>query len=150
MGHSYIKNYVHIVFSTKYRQPFIYPPVEEELHAYLGGICNRLDCAVLKVGGYTNHVHILCHLSKNIAVAKLVEEVKSHSSKWIKSKGQEYEQFYWQNGYSSFSVNPRGLDRVVTYIANQHAHHAGTMYEQELLRLFKENSVDYDERWLWD
>ena len=150
MGNSYIKNYVHIVFSTKYRQPFIYPPVEEELHAYLGGICNRLGCQALKVGGYTNHVHILCNLSKKIAVAKLVEEVKSHSSKWIKSKGQEYEQFYWQSGYAVFSVNPRGLDRVVKYIANQHAHHNRTAYEKEFIRSLKENNVEYDERWLWD
>ncbi len=85
-----------------------------------------------------------------MAVAKLVEEVKSHSSKWIKSKGQEYEQFYWQNGYSSFSVNPRGLDRVVKYIANQHAHHNRIAYEDELIRSLKENNVEYDERWLWD
>ena len=96
MGQSLVKNYVHIVFSTKYREPLIHPPVEAELHAYLGGICNRLGCHVIKVGGYTDHIHILCMLSRKIALMKLMEELKSHSSKWIKSKGKGYENFYWQ------------------------------------------------------
>ena len=80
MGQSLVKNYLHLVFSTKHRQPLIHPPVEAELHAYLGGICNRLECQCIKVGGYTDHIHILCMLSKKIALMKLVEEVKSHSS----------------------------------------------------------------------
>ena len=66
MGQSLVKNYVHIVFSTKYRQPLIHPPVEAELHSYLGSICNKLGCHVIKVGGYTDHIHILCMLSRKI------------------------------------------------------------------------------------
>lgn len=85
MGQSLVKNYLHIVFSTKYRQPFIYEPVEQELHAYLGGICKNLECHPIKIGGYIDHIHILCMLSKKIALMKLLEEVKSHSSKWMKT-----------------------------------------------------------------
>lgn len=94
MGQSLVKNHVHIVFSTKHREPLIYPPVEAELHNYLGGICNKLGCQVIKVGGYTDHIHILCMLSENITLVKLMEELKSHSSKWIKTKGAGYEGFY--------------------------------------------------------
>jgi putative transposase len=68
MGQSLVKNYMHIVFSTKHREPLIHPPVEAELHAYLGGICNKLDCTVIKVGGYTDHIHILCMLSGAFSV----------------------------------------------------------------------------------
>ena len=120
MGQSLVKNYIHIVFSTKHREALIYPPVEAELHAYLGGICKKLDCPVLKVGGYTDHIHILCMLSKKIALMKLMEELKSHSSKWIKSKGPGYKHFYWQDGYGAFSVNPSEVDKVIAYIENQH------------------------------
>lgn len=81
MGQSLVKNYMHIVFSTKYRQPLIHPPVESELHRYLRGICNALECHVIIVGGDTDHIHILCMLSKKIALMKLLEELKSHSSK---------------------------------------------------------------------
>lgn len=117
MGQSLVKNYVHIVFSTKHREPLIHPPVEEELHRYLGGLCNKLGSPVIKVGGYHDHIHILCMLSKKIALMKLMEELKSHSSKWIKTKGAGYENFYWQDGYGAFSVNPSEVDAVINYIA---------------------------------
>ena len=62
MGQSLVKNYIHIVFSTKHRRPLINHEVETELHSYLGGICNKLGCQVIKVGGFTDHIHILFHL----------------------------------------------------------------------------------------
>ena len=145
-----MKNYIHLVFSTKYRQPLIRPPVEAELHAYLGGVCNRLECQSIKVGGYTDHIHILCRLSQKIALMKLVEEVKSHSSKWIKTKGEGYEKFYWQDGYGAFSVNPAAVDRVTNYIANQHAHHSKKGFQNEYRALLKKYKVEYDERYVWD
>jgi len=145
-----VKNYIHLVFSTKYRQPLIRPPVEAELHAYLGGVCNRLECQSIKVGGYTDHIHILCRLSQKIALMKLVEEVKSHSSKWIKTKGEGYEKFYWQDGYGAFSVNPAAVDRVTNYIANQHAHHSKKGFQNEYRALLKKYKVEYDERYVWD
>ncbi|MDC8002412.1 IS200/IS605 family transposase [Aequorivita todarodis] len=150
MGQSLVKNYIHIVFSTKYRTPMIYPPVEEELHSYLGGICNNLDSQVIKVGGYTDHVHMLCKLSKKIALMKLVEVVKSNSSKWIKAKGKAYENFYWQDGYGAFSVNPSQVDTVIAYIANQHEHHRKKTYQDEFRAFLKKYKVDYDERYVWD
>ncbi len=95
MGQSLVKNYVHIVFSTKYRQPLILKSVEEELYNYLGGVCKALECWPVKIGGYYDHIHILCLLSKKIALMKLLEEVKSHSSKWIKTKDDRLKHFYW-------------------------------------------------------
>jgi putative transposase len=149
-GQSLVNNYVHIVFSTKHRAPMIHPPVEDELHNYLGGICNKLECQVLRVGGYVDHVHILCKLSKKIALMKLVEEVKSHSSKWIKTKGEGYESFYWQDGYAAFSVNPAQVDRVINYIANQHEHHRKKIFQNEFRGLLKKNNVEYNEKYVWD
>jgi REP element-mobilizing transposase RayT len=99
MGQSLVKNYLHIVFSTKNRKPLIDENIENELYSYLAGICNKLECYPIKVGGYTNHVHVLCNLSKKMALVKLMEELKSHSSKWIKTKGAKYSNFYWQDGY---------------------------------------------------
>ena len=75
MGQSLVKNYLHIVFSTKYRQPLIHESIEDERYSYLGGICNNLECHVIKEGGYTDHIHILCMLSKKVALMKLLEEL---------------------------------------------------------------------------
>ncbi len=119
MGQSLVKNYLHVVFSTKHRQPMITEAIESELHAYLGGICKKLDCQPIKVGGYNEHIHILCMLSKKITLIKLMQELKSHSSKWIKTKGEDFKNFYWQEGYGAFSVNATEIDVVVSYIANQ-------------------------------
>jgi len=150
MSQSLVKNYVHITFSTKYRQPLIDEIVEKELHAYLGGICKKLECPPIQVGGYTDHIHILCMLSKKIALMKLLEEVKSHSSKWIKTKGALYKNFYWQDGYGAFSVNPAEIDVVIKYILNQKNHHGKESFQDEYRKMLKKYNVDYDERYVWD
>ena len=149
MGQSLVKNYIHIVFSTKYREPLIHPPLESELHSYMAGICNKLECHPVIVGGYTDHIHILCMLSKKIALMKLVEKVKSHSSKWVKTKDEHLKNFYWQDGYGAFSVNPRGLDRVIDYINRQHEHHFRKNFQEEYMGLLEEHSAAFDERYVW-
>lgn len=150
MGQSLVKNYLHIVFSTKYREHFIKPPYEAELHAYIGGICKKLECQPIKVGGYTEHIHILCMLSKKISLMKLLEEVKSHSSKWMKTKDNSLKNFYWQDGYGAFSVNPSQVEKVVLYIENQHEHHRKKTFQDEYRLFLKKYNVEYDERYVWD
>lgn len=93
MGQSLVKNYIHIVFSTKYRQPLIKEFIADELYSFLGGVCKELECQPIKIGGYYDHVHILCMLSKKIALMKLLEEIKSHSSKWIKTKDESLKKY---------------------------------------------------------
>ncbi len=150
MGQSLVKNYIHIVFSTKYRQPLIDEGIAEDLYAYLGGMCKIMDCPPIIVGGYKDHIHILCLLSKKIPLMKLLEEVKSHSSSWIKTKGDAYEAFRWQNGYAAFSVNWKGVNAVTRYIANQKMHHSKRDFQDECRMLLRENNVEYDERYIWD
>ena len=150
MGQSIAKNYIHIIFSTKNRAELIVPPFEDEIYSYLGGICNSLECQSIKVGGHIDHVHILCMLSKKIALVKLLEEVKSHSSKWIKSKNEALKNFYWQDGYGAFSINPSQIDAVIDYIANQKVHHATKTFQEEYRAFLKKYKVEYDERYVWD
>ena len=149
MGQSLVQNYLHLIFSTKNRLPLIFPPFEEELHSYLGGICNKKDCVPLKIGGYTDHVHILCKLSKKVTVMNLLEDVKSHSSKWIKTKSQGLEKFYWQDGYGAFSINPTQVDDVIKYIVNQKEHHKKVSFQSEYRAFLKKYHVEYDERYVW-
>lgn len=138
------------MFSTKLRAPIIHPPYNLELYSYLGGICNNMESPVLKIGGYSDHVHILCMLSKKIALMKLLEELKSHSSKWMKTKDQSLKNFYWQDGYGVFSVNPAEVDTVIAYIHNQQEHHSKKTFQQEYRAFLKKYRVEYDERYVWD
>jgi len=123
MTQSLVKNYLHIVFSTKNRVPLIKPEIEKDLYAYLGGICNNLNCSPIKIGGYKDHIHLLVLLSKKITLIELMINLKSHSSKWIKTQGEPYKKFYWQKGYGAFSVNPTEIKTVMLYIDNQKEHH---------------------------
>ena len=150
MGQSLTKNYIHIVFSTKYRQPLIHEPYESELHAYIGGVCKKLECHPIKIGGYTDHIHILCMLSKKIPLMKLLEEIKSHSSKWMKTKGDHLKDFYWQDGYGAFSVNPAQVEVVINYISRQKEHHKKKTFQDEYRAVLKKFKMEYDERYVWD
>lgn len=150
MGQSLVKNYLHIVFSTKYRQQLIYPFIEAELYNYLGGICHNLECFPVKVGGWKDHVHVLCSLSKKIALMTLMQEMKSHSSSWIKTKDNRLRDFYWQDGYGAFSVNPHEIHVVKAYIENQQEHHGGMSFKDGFRGLLKKYEVEYDERYVWD
>ncbi len=150
MSQSLTKNYVHIVFSTKYRQPLIKEEIESELFSYMAGICNNLNCTVQQVGGYLDHVHILCLVSPKLQLSKLLEQVKSRSSKWIKTKGTDFQNFYWQGGYGAFSVRPDETDRVISYISNQKQHHQKVNFQGEYRSILTRFKVDYDERYVWD
>ena len=81
---------------------------------------------------------------------KLLEELKKQSSKWIKSKGDSYSNFYWQDGYGVFSVNPTEIDTVINYISNQKEHHKKHSFQDEFRAFLKKYKVDYDEKYLWD
>lgn len=116
MPQSLVKNYIHIVFSTKHRENFIDDEIEKELFPYIAVLCKDFESPALQIGGTDDHIHILCVLSRKIALMKLVQEIKAHSSKWIKTKGSKYEFFFWQNGYGAFSVGKNEINRVIDYI----------------------------------
>lgn len=150
MGQSLVKNYIHIIFSTKNREPIIDEDIEKELFSYLAGICKNMECFPVKIGGHRDHVHILCLLSKKVTLIKLLESLKSHSSKWIKTKNEKYSHFYWQKGYGSFSVNPKEIDAAIQYISNQKHHHSITTFKDEYLRFLANYEIEFDEKYIWD
>ena len=116
MSQSFVQIYIHIVFHTKNNVELIRADIENELFSYLGGILKNYKSIPLQIGGTSDHIHILCTLPKTIALDDLVEEIKKSSSKWIKTKGVHYNNFYWQDGYGGFSVNNSGVERVKRYI----------------------------------
>ncbi len=128
----------------------ILPPYEQDLYAYIGGICNELDCTPVKIGGYTDHIHILCTLSKNISLVKLISTIKADSSKWMKTKHPSLSNFYWQTGYGAFSVNATDVDNVIAYIADQHIHHTKLTFQEEYRAFLKKYKVAYKEEYVWD
>jgi REP element-mobilizing transposase RayT len=150
MSQSLTQLYLHTVFSTKNHVPYIKSSIRKELYNYIGGVLNNIECPPIKIGGIDDHIHILCRLSKKITTIKLLEEIKKTSSKWIKTKGEEFADFHWQDGYGAFTVSPSGVNNVSLYIENQEEHHRHKKFKDEYIELLKTNNADYDERYLWD
>jgi len=115
----------------------------------MGAIIKDNDSIPILTNGIGDHVHILCVMSKNIALAKFVEEIKRHSSRWIKTKGEKYKKFAWQGGYGTFSVSPSLHDKTKRYIENQEIHHQKITFKEEYILFLKEYGIDYNEEYLW-
>ena len=141
---------IHLVFSTKDREPFISTEIEPELHAYLVGIFKEHKCPSILVGGTFDHIHALFNLHRTRAIADVVEELKKGSSKWIKTQGVEFRNFHWQAGYGAFSIGQSGVEPLKLYIANQRQHHGKTTFKNEFRGLLKKYEMEYDERYVWD
>jgi putative transposase len=151
MPQSLAKIILHIVFSTKYRYPYLKDPdIRSQLHAYMSGICNQQQSPALIVGGFHDHIHILCRLNRTSTVADLVKEVKRSSSIWIKEKGEIFEKFAWQGGYGVFSVGQSQVNLVRNYIENQEAHHQRALFQDEYREYLRRYEIEYDERYVWD
>ena len=151
MSQSLVQVYLHIVFSTKDRRPFLRDQMlRERRHAYLAGICKNQGAPSLKVGGTADHVHILCRMSKTLAISGLIQELKRESSKWVKQQSPHASSFYWQACYGAFSVSPSHADALVEYIENQEEHHRRESFEDEFRRLCEKYGIELDERYAWD
>ena len=151
MGQSLVQIYVHLIFSTKHRQPLLKDAeFRARTHAYLAGIARNLDSPALIVGGVEHHVHLLVRLGKQIDVSQLIRELKRDSSKWIKDERPQLSDFYWQDGYGAFSVSPAHVDDLVAYITNQEEHHHQEDFQTEFRRLCAKYGVGIDERYVWD
>lgn len=139
---------LHLVFSTKNRIPMINRENECQLHSYFTGILKNLKCPSLQAGGTEDHVHILCCLSRTIAISDLLEELKKSSSKWMKTK--DVQNFFWQTGYGAFSIGESQIDKLTRYIQSQHEHHKKVTFQDEYREFLKLYNISYDERYVWD
>jgi len=151
MPQSLAQVYLHIVFSTKRRQPFFQDATfSKELYTYFAGICKKQDCYAKLIGGHIDHVHLLCSLSRQKTIANMIQELKTSSSFWIKMQRPEWKDFHWQDGYGVFSVSQSQLEKVKEYISNQSEHHRAMAFQDEFRQLLKKHGVDFDEKYVWD
>ena len=154
MSQSLAKLWVHIIFSTKQRYPFLSDPViQQRMHAYLKAICCKQNAETTIVGGVEDHVHLLTHLPKTISLSDFIEEIKTPSSKWIKTidaSNETLQNFYWQNGYGAFSVSQSAVETVCMYIKNQYIHHQKQNFQDELRALLTKNNINYNEKYLFN
>jgi REP element-mobilizing transposase RayT len=141
---------VHLTFSTKDRAACLDSVVRPSLHAYLATVSRNFGCECFRTGGVADHVHLAVRLSRTVTIAALVEELKTASSKWLKTQQAPLRGFAWQRGYGAFSVAPADLSKLVTYIDSQEEHHRTRSFQEEYRALLKKYGVEFDERYVWD
>jgi putative transposase len=150
MPQSFAAVHLHIVFSTKHREPLIAPDIAPRLYEYIAGIARGNGCRLTTAGGIPDHVHLLVSLGREISIAELVKVLKAGSSRWVHDTFGDLSGFAWQIGYGAFSVSPSQLDNVIAYIENQEARHAKMTFQDEFRELLRRHGLEWDERYVWD
>ncbi len=140
----------HIVFSTKMRMNMITPELAKELYPYIGGIIRGEKGKLLKIGGTSDHVHLLAVFHPSKSVSEMVKRIKGNSSRWINESRLIPHKFEWQRGYGAFSVSESACYAVAKYIGNQDEHHKKMTFQDEYMILLKKNRIQYDGKQILD
>ncbi len=141
---------VHVIFSTKDRHPFLDSDTRPKLHAYLATVARNIGCEAYRVGSVADHVHLAIRLSRTVTLADLVQELKTSSSKWLKTQSSALAAFAWQRGYGAFSVGPLDLEALRHYIDTQEEHHRTRTFQEEYRAFLTKYGIEFDERYVWD
>ncbi len=148
MPGTYSQLLLHIVFSTKARQPWITPDVASRLYGYIGGLVRAEQGMLYSIGGAEDHVHLYLRWRADGAVSDLMRTVKARSSKWVHDAFPALSGFAWQGGYAAFSVSKSQEEAVKRYIAGQAEHHRKEDFKSELLKLLRAHGNEFDERYV--
>jgi putative transposase len=150
MPQSLARLHIHLVFSTKNREPLIADSVHDSLHRYMATVLQNLGCAPVLINSVEDHTHLLFDLARTVAISQVVEDVKKHSSKWIKTQGPGFSRFAWQAGYGAFAVSESSVETVRAYIVNQREHHRTKTFQEEYRVFLERHNITFDERYVWD
>ena len=137
---------VHLVFSTKDREPWITREMRPRLHAYLAEVARGHGCLAYRVGGVADHVH----LARTMTQSYLVKELKTSSNHWLGKQDAHFSAFAWQRGYGIFSFGKSQLPALIEYIDNQEEHHCIRTFQEEFRAMLDKYGVEYDEACMWD
>lgn len=150
MPNTYTQLYVQFVFAVKGRQNLIHETFRDELEKIMCGIANGLKCKAISIYCNPDHVHFLVGMSPDISPSKLMEQVKSSSSKWLNEKKYIQGRFEWQRGFGAFTYSKSQLKRVIGYIINQPQHHKKQSFRDEYLLLLEKFEITYNPKYLFD
>lgn len=150
MANTYTCQHYHIIFSTKLRERWITPDIEQRIRSYLGGIAAENKMTPLKIGGVEDHVHLVLGIHPTVAISQALKLLKTGSSGWIHNAFPGMKGFGWQDGYASFAVSKSLLPEVIAYVENQKDHHKTRTFQEEYLAFLRKHDIDFDERYVFD
>ncbi len=139
---SYVKIWVHLVFSTKNREPWLNTTIRYDIHNHIIENCKKKEIFLQAINGYTEHLHCLISLGKEQSISKVSQLIKGESSLWINKNNLTPEKFIWQDDYYAVSVSHAQIESVIKYIKNQEAHHSTKTFNDEIQIFTKYNGCE--------
>jgi REP element-mobilizing transposase RayT len=149
MANTFTSLHYHFVFSTKNRERWISPEIEQRIWKYLGGIARQNQMKALQIGGVDDHVHLVVGMPPTLTVSRALQLLKGGSSRWIHETFPALAGFEWQDGYAAFTVSKSQLPDVVEYAAHQREHHRVRTFQDEYRALLEKHGIEFDERYVW-
>jgi len=141
---------IHVVFSTKDRAPLLDHSIRPALYAYMATVIRNSGCDCYRIGGVADHIHIALSLSRTVTVAHIIEQMKTSTSKWLKTQPLIEANFSWQRGYGAFSVALADLEHLLNYIDTQEDHHQKNSFQDEYRGFLERYEINYNEIHVWD
>jgi putative transposase len=149
MPNSYTKIYIQAVFAVKFRNAQLDKEWRNELFSNIGKIVNDEGCQSIIVNGVEDHVHCFFGLKNDVTISRVLQRIKSLSSKWINENSLTKSKFQWQSGYGAFSYNQSAFNNVVKYIKTQEEHHKKTTFQEEYKLFLEKFNIDFEEKYIF-
>ena len=149
MANTYTQINIHAVFAVKGKENILKKEIRKRIFEYISGIIKGMGLFPLAVNGFSDHVHVFFELKPDVSISKVLQIIKSNSSKWINENHLIPGKFEWQNGYGAFSYSRSQRDTVIKYIMEQENHHKKRSFRDEYLDLLRKYEVEFDEKYLF-
>jgi REP element-mobilizing transposase RayT len=149
MPNSYTQIHIQFVFAVKYRAALIGKDWKERLHQYITGIFQENNHKMLQINSMPDHIHIFIGMRPHQSISSLIQNVKTESSKWIKTQNSGSQSFAWQEGYGAFSYSKSQVPDVIRYIKNQENHHTKETFLDEYRQFLKMFEIEWDEQYIF-
>ena len=150
MANTFIKIYLHIVFAVKHRNSCIDAAWRNRLYSYISSIFENKQQYVIKIGGVSDHIHILISYNAKIPLPDLIRDVKTASTNFVNKERLAREKFSWQKGYACMSYSQSQLDDVSRYIQHQPEHHNKMSVRDEVRTMLERYHINYSEDYLFE
>ena len=129
---SYVRIWVHVVFSTRNHEQYLSSDLRAKLIDHIKVNCRNKGIFLDSIGGWSEHLHLLISLGREQNIAKLMMLVKGESAHWINKQNFIQGRFYWQDDYYAISVSESQVAKVRDYIEGQEEHHRAVPFKKEL------------------
>jgi len=132
---TYVKVWLHFVWTTKNREPFLRHEIRERIFQHIYHAAREKGIFIDFINGYLEHVHCLISLGVDQTLAGIMKQLKGESAHWINQNGLCPRRFSWQHEYFVVGVSESVLDKTRDYIRDQERHHGNKSFDAEFRQM---------------